>query len=588
MGLPCAQPGRGADHAVCINVTESIEHSLTTQGKNIKNMANYPLRLIPLGGLGEIGKNMMVFEYGRNIMIVDSGVKFPENDLLGIDLVIPDFTYIRENADRVRGIVITHGHEDHIGSLPYLLREINAPIYTSRLSKALIEHKLREHKLLDQTTINLVEPGQHITIGPFTVELLATSHSIPDGYALAIETPIGLIVHSSDFKFDFAPVHGQGADFGRLAQLGAEGVLALLSDSTGAERPGFTPSETIIDEAFDRIFSQAKGRIIVTTFASLLSRVQQVVNAAARHGRKVAFTGYSMRNNTEIARELGYLDIPNNMVFDLKRKSRLKDHQQVILTTGSQGQPEAALARMAEGRHRDIDIKPGDTVIVSSHPIPGNEEEVGRVINNLILRGAEVIYPPMEQVHVSGHASQGEQRLLLSLVKPKYFIPVHGEPRMLYSHKKTAMSMGLPEDKIFIMENGDAVEFTSDESAKLVTDFAQAGPVFVDGTGVGDIGPAVLKEREILSDHGFVVVLVPWDKTKGKPRGPVKLISKGFVYLRESSELMAAAVSSLEKELGKPKRLSKKDAEERIKSSLGRHLYEKTKRRPMIVPILAD
>ena len=551
-------------------------------------MAKNPLRIVPLGGLGEIGKNMMLFEYGRNIMIVDAGVKFPENDMYGIDLVIPDFSYVKENVDRVRGIVITHGHEDHIGGLPYLLRDVNAPIYTSRLSKALIEHKLGEHKLLDQTTINLVEPGQEVSIGPFQVEMLATSHSIPDGHALAVQTPVGMVIHSSDFKFDYTPVHGQGADFGRLAQLGAQGVLALLSDSTGAEKPGFTPSEAIIDQAFDRIFHQAKGRIIVTTFASLLSRVQQVVNAARKHGRKVAFTGYSMRNNTEIARQLGYLDVPDEMIFDLRRKNRLPDHKQVIISTGSQGQPEAALARMAEGRHRDIEIKPGDTVILSSHPIPGNEEEVGRVINNLILRGAEVIYPPMEQVHVSGHASQGEQRLLLSLVKPKYFIPVHGEPRMLHRHKKTAMEMGFPAERIFILNNGDAVEFSEDGRARVVREYAPADPVLVDGSGVGDIGPAVLREREILADHGFVVAVVPWDRSKGAPRGPIRLNSRGFVYLRESTDLMQSAVRRLEKTLSNGRRMSRREAEEKVKETLTRYLYEKTKRRPMIVPVIAD
>lgn len=551
-------------------------------------MANYPLRILPLGGLGEIGKNMTIFEYGRNMMIVDAGVKFPENDMLGIDLVIPDFSYIQENRDLIRGIVITHGHEDHIGSLPYLLRHIDVPIYTSRLAKALIEHKLREHSLLDQTTIVLVEPGDEIPIGPFRVEMLATSHSIPDGHALAIDSPLGIVVHSSDFKFDYTPVHGKGADFGRLAELGAKGVLALLSDSTGAERPGFTPSESIIDEAFDRIFREAEGRIIVTTFASLLSRVQQVANAAKKYGRKVAFTGYSMRNNTDIARELGYLDISSDMIFDLRQKRQPKDAQQVIVSTGSQGQPEAALARMAEGRHRDFEIKPGDTVILSSNPIPGNEEEVARVINNLILRGAEVVYPPIENVHVSGHASQGEQRLLLSLVKPKYFLPVHGEPRMLHSHKKTALKMGFSADNIFILNNGDAVEFEDTGQAHVLRKFAQAGPVLVDGSGVGDIGPAVLREREILADHGFVVAIVPWDKQNGKPRGDIELNSRGFVYLRQSTELLQSAVKRLERELSGSRPLSKKDAEEKIKSTLGRFLHERTKRRPMIVPVVVE
>jgi ribonuclease J len=553
-----------------------------------KDMANFPMRMIPLGGLGEIGKNMMLFEYGRNIIIVDAGVKFPENDMLGIDLVIPDFSYIQTNRDLIRGIVITHGHEDHIGSLPYLLRHVNVPIYAARLARALIEHKLREHNLLDQTTIITVNGGDVIPIGPFQVEMISTSHSIPDAFALAIRCPVGLIINTGDFRFDYTPVYGQGVDFGRFAMLGAEGVLALLSDSTGAERPGFTPSESIVEEAFDHIFRAAEGRIIVTTFASLLSRVQQVINVALKYGRKVSFTGYSMRNNTEIARELGYLKIPDDMIFDLRRNHHLADNQQVIVSTGSQGQPEAALARMAEGRHRDIEIKPGDTVILSSHPIPGNEEEVGRVINNLIQRGAEVIYPPLEPVHVSGHASQGEQRLLLSLVKPTYFVPVHGEPRMLYSHRKTATKMGFDPEKIFVLNNGDAVEFSTDQSAKVVRGYTSAVPVLVDGSGVGDIGPAVLREREILADHGFVVAVVPWDKSKGAPRGSIELSSRGFVYLRQSNDLLQTAVQNLEKELTQQRSLSKRDAEEITRTYLTRFLYERTKRRPMIVPVVVE
>lgn len=551
-------------------------------------MANHPLKLVPLGGLGEVGKNMMVIEYGRNLVIIDAGVKFPENDMLGIDLVIPEFTYIQENHDLVRGIVITHGHEDHIGSLPYLLRVVNVPIYASRLSKALIEHKLKEHGLLESTNIVLVETGDEIPLGPFRIEMLATSHSIPDGHALAIRSPAGIIVHSSDFKFDYTPVHGKGADFGRLATLGAEGVLALLSDSTGAEKPGFTPSEALIEEAFDRIFREAPGRIIVTTFASLLSRVQQVANVARKHGRKIAFTGYSMRNNTEIARELGYLDVPSNMIFDLRSNQKISDREQVIVSTGSQGQPEAALSRMAQGRHRDLEIKAGDTVILSSHPIPGNEEEVGRVINNLIQRGAEVIYPPLEMVHVSGHASQGEQRLLLSLVKPRFFVPVHGEPRMLHSHRKTAEKMGFDPQRIFILDNGDALFFDEEGEAKLERDYAPAEAVLVDGSGVGDIGPAVLREREILADHGFVVAVVPWNSSKGKPRGKIELTSKGFVYLRQSSELIQEAVAELKKELERNEGIGRREAEEKVKSVLGRFLYGRTKRRPMIVPVIVD
>jgi len=417
------------------------------------------LKIIPLGGLGEVGKNMMVVEYGKNIVIIDAGVMFPENDMLGIDLVIPDFSYLRDKKELVRGIVVTHGHEDHIGALPYVLREINVPIYATKLTRGLIEVKLKEHKLLDDVELNTIQPGDHLALGPFRFEFFHVCHSIPDGVGLAIETPVGLVVHSGDFKLDQTPVDGKPTDFAKLAELGGRGVLALFSDSTNAERPGFTSSEQMVEEAFENVFRKAEGRIIVATFASLISRIQQVVSCAIRHQRKVAGAGYSMVENVDMAQRLGYLSIPPGVLVDLGEVDRLPPNKVVIIATGTQGEPSSALVRMSTGRHSRIDIVPGDTVIISARSIPGNEEMINRTVNRLFQRGADVVYEKIAPVHVSGHASQEEQKLLLNLIKPRYFVPIHGELRHLKAHARTARELGIPPSNILVVENGYVLEF---------------------------------------------------------------------------------------------------------------------------------
>jgi ribonuclease J len=543
------------------------------------------LRIIPLGGLGEVGKNMMLYEYGRNILVVDAGMMIPEHDMWGIDLVIPDFDYLLDKVDQVRGIVITHGHEDHIGALPFLLGKvlpIDTPVYSTRLACALIESKLTEHQMLSRAVLKSIEPGERFKVGPFDVEALATTHSIPHGVALAIKTPVGCVVHTGDFKLDYTPVHGEMPDFSRLGQLGAEGVLVLLSDSTGAERAGNTPSEQTIEPVIEQIFREAQGRIIFATFASLLSRIQQVINAAQRHGRQVALAGYSMFRTVEIGRELGYVDIPDGVLMDLYETRKLPDDHVVILTTGSQGQPEAALARMAEGSHRQVDIKAGDTVIFSSNPIPGNEEEVARVINRLFQRGANVIYPPLANVHVSGHASQEELKLMLSLIRPRFFVPIHGELRHLHAHARLARDLGMASNRIFITENGAILEFTSD-SGEVIDHFPNQN-VFVDGSSVGDIGPAVMREREILSRDGFVIAVIPVDAASGELHSEPELVSRGFVYVRESQDLLQRAAERVFSDL-QTGRGKSQSIEDRTKEILGRFFYEETRRKPMIIAI---
>ncbi|GAB4556994.1 MAG: ribonuclease J [Anaerolineae bacterium] len=545
------------------------------------------LRIIPLGGLGEIGKNMMAIEYGSEILIIDAGVMFPEDDMWGIDLVIPDWSYLRDKFDRVVGVVITHGHEDHIGALPYLLQEMNAPIYATRLAFGLIEGKLRRKNLLEKAMLHTIQVGDRTRVGnAFEVEFLAINHSIPDGVGLAISTPAGLLIHSGDFKFDYTPTHGEGPDFGRLAELGRQGVLALMSDSTGAERPGFTPSERIIDPVFDDIFREAPGRIIIATFASLLSRVQQAINAAHRHGRKVALAGYSMQENVRMASELGYLEIPEGILIQLDEAHRLPPTEVVFLVTGSQGEPGAALARIARGEHRDISIIPGDTVILSANPIPGNEQGVSRVINRLIQRGAEVIYPPLAQVHVSGHASQEEHKLLLALTRPKYFIPIHGELRHLHAHARIARSLGIPNENIFVVENGTIIEFK--DGVGRVGERVPGGYVFVDGAGVGDIGPAVLRDREILARDGFVIAVIPVDQDTGALVGEPALVSRGFVYLRESSDLLNEAARRIVAALNGNGNRSTKSVESIVRDTLSRYFYDETHRRPMVLPVVTE
>jgi ribonuclease J len=545
-------------------------------------MSSQKLRIIPLGGMGEVGKNMTVFEYGRDIMVVDAGVMFPENDMLGVDFIIPDFDYLRDKADMVRGIIVTHGHEDHTGGLPYVLREINAPLYATRLTRGLIEVKLREHRLLDQATIHTIEAGATVRIGPFQVEFYHVCHSIPDAVGLGITTPVGLVVHSGDYKFDHTPVDGWPTDFAKLAEFAGRGVLALLADSTNAERQGWTPSERTVEAAFDRVFQEAPGRIIVATFASLISRIQQVFNVAQRYERKVAIAGYSMTENVRIAQKLGYLDVPPDLIVPLGGVNRLPPSKIVIMATGTQGEPSAVLGRLSTGRHRQLSVQQGDTVVMSAHPIPGNEEMIHRIINRLLQRGANVIYDAIAPVHVSGHASREEQKLLLNVIRPKYLVPIHGELRHLYQHATMARELGIPAENIAVVENGTIIEF--DEDGMRVGERIPGGYVFVDGAIVGDVGPAVLRDREALARDGFVAAVVNRNPRTGALLGRPRLITRGFIYVPDSDELVATAEEMLAAEL----REANGDWERLIQSRLGNFLYSETKRRPIIIPVVND
>ncbi|HMR63658.1 MAG TPA: ribonuclease J [Anaerolineae bacterium] len=545
---------------------------------------NNKLKIIPLGGLGEVGKNMTAIEYGRNILIIDAGVMFPEYDMLGIDLVIPDYTeYLKDKKDYVRGIVVTHGHEDHIGALPFLLKEVNVPVYATQLTAGLIKIKLQKHQLSSQVAINVVKTGQRVWVGGlFDVEFFHVCHSIPDATGLAIRTPIGLIVHTGDFKFDYTPTWGYPPDFGALARFGAEGTLVLLSDSTNADNPGFTPSEKTVDEGLDNVFRQAKGRIIFATFGSLISRIQQIINAAARHGRVVAVEGRSLEENTEHAQELGYLNIPPGVLMGLPSLMKRPDNQVVIIATGSQGEPSAALGRMAQGKHRHIKVKPGDTVVMSSRVIPGNEQMVGRAINKLFQRGARVFYGKQEHVHVSGHASQEELKLLLNLVKPRYFIPVHGELRHLHAHAELARKQGIADENIFVLENGMTVEF--DEKGARLTERVPGGWVFVDGSGIGDIGPQVLRDREVLSQDGFVLAVVRLNSKTGAVIDRPKIITRGFVFVKENLDLIERA----EEEVVAGLHADGKDPHNTIRKTLSELLYSETQRQPMVLPVVIE
>jgi len=542
------------------------------------------LRIIPLGGVGQIGKNMMVFEYDEQLLIVDCGLMFPESDMLGIDIVIPDMEYVFERKDRVRGIIVTHGHEDHIGGLPYLMQVVQAPLYATRLTRGLIEVRLKEHHLLNGTELHTVSPGDRLDLAPFTVEFFRVCHSIPDGVGLGITTPIGLVVHSGDFKFDQTPVDGRLTDFARLADLGGRGVLVLLSDSTNAETDGQTPSEEAVGETFDRVFGQARGRIIVATFASNISRVQQVVTTARRHGRQVGIVGRSMINYAKAAAALGYLDLDPEDMLTPQQMNSLPPHEVAIACTGSQGEPTSALVRMALGEHRQVNIRGGDSVIVSSTPIPGNEELVNRTINNLFRAGAQVYHHERMQVHVSGHASREEHKLMLNLVRPKFFVPIHGEYRHLVHHARMAEQVGVPAENIFVIESGQVLEFGPDWGR--INGQVTEGHVLVDGLGVGDIGNIVLRDRRLLSRDGFVVVVVAVDADTGKVLEGPDIITRGFVYIRESEDLIHEAVQCVLQALehGGPKA----SLNAKIKDSLAEFLYEQTKRRPMILPVVME
>ncbi|KXG76764.1 ribonuclease J [Thermotalea metallivorans] len=547
------------------------------------------IKVIPLGGLNEIGKNMMAFEYKDDIIVIDCGLSFPEDEMLGIDIVIPDITYLMKNKEKVRGIVLTHGHEDHIGALPYVLKKLNVPVYGTKLTLGLVENKLKEHKMNGSVHMQVVKPGDVIKLGEFKVEIIRTSHSIADSVCLAIHTSLGTIVHTGDFKIDYTPIDGDVIDFHRLAELGQKGVLLLLADSTNVERQGYTMSERTVGATFENIFRNATQRIIVATFASNVHRVQQVVNAAHKFNRKVSFSGRSMVNVVNVAMELGYLNVPEDILIDINDINKYPDHEIVIVTTGSQGEPMSALARMATSEHKKLEIQPGDMVILSATPIPGNEKTVARVVNQLFEKGANVIYEALADVHVSGHACQEELKLMHSLIKPQFFIPVHGEYRHLKQHAKLAQSLGMNSENIFTIENGQVVEI-SKEGAKIAGNVT-AGNILVDGLGVGDVGNIVLRDRKHLSEDGLMVVVVTITKENGQVIAGPDIISRGFVYVRESEDLMEEAKTVVKNALQTCQVNNVREwasLKSAIKDSLKSFLYEKTKRSPMILPIIME
>ena len=545
------------------------------------------LKIIPLGGVGEIGKNMTVIEYGSDIIIVDCGMSFPDEEMPGIDVVIPDMTYIEKNAANVRGILITHGHEDHIGAVPYALQKLNVPVYATKLTIALIEQKLTEIKV-DHADLNCVSPGDTIRLGCFSVEFIKTSHSIAGACALAINTPIGTLIHTGDFKVDYTPIDGEPIDIARLAYYGSRGVLALMSDSTNVENEGHTPSERGIGKTFEHCFDKAKGRVIVATFASNIYRIQQIADVAISFGRVVCFQGRSMVKIAEIAKELGYLQLPDESVVEVGQLKKYRDDQICVITTGSQGEPMSGLFRMANSSHK-VNVGKGDMVIISASSIPGNEKSVGRVINQLYQHGAKVIYERMADVHVSGHACKEELKLMLTLTKPKFFIPVHGEARHLYQHKELAEELGIPEEDIFVTEIGDVVELTRNKGR--IAGSVTAGSVMVDGSGVGDIGNVVLRDRKLLSEDGIFTVVITLNKQTGALLAQPEILSRGFVYeknseelLKETRELVKAKAAQFEKN----HRSSWSSIKNDIRNSIKNYLYERTKRRPMVMPIIIE
>ena len=568
---------------------KAVVENRSNRVRNVSNVKRERLKIIPLGGLEEVGKNITVFEYGNDIILVDCGVSFPEEDMLGVDLVTPDITYLLKNQSKIRGMCITHGHEDHIGSIPYVLKQINMPVYASKLTCGLIKNKLEEHKLVRSTKMHEVRAGESVTLGCFKIEFIQSTHSIADSMAFAIHTPVGIIVHTGDFKVDYTPIDGKVMDFARLAELGKQGVLALMSDSTNSEREGFTMSEKTVGKVFEKIFNGCQKRIIVATFASNVHRVQQIINCAVETNRKVAIAGRSMENVMNVARELGYLDVPDGIMISIDDIDSYAPQRVCIITTGSQGESMAGLSRMAQGSHKKVSIGRDDLVIISAHPIPGNEKMVSDVIDDLIKIGAEVIYHSIADVHVSGHACKEEQKLMLCLTKPKYFIPVHGEYKHLRAHADTAMSVGIPEENIAILHNGAVLEL--DNGFCKITGSVPAGEVLVDGLGVGDVGNIVLRDRQHLAEEGIIIVVMVMDKKTGKIVTEPDIISRGFVYVRESEDLMAEIQKVVNKELEKIDASDVKDwatIKNNVRDRLHEYLFQKTKRNPMLIPIITE
>jgi ribonuclease J len=547
------------------------------------------IRLIPLGGLGEVGKNMMVVEYGDDIIIIDAGVMFPDEEMFGVDLVIPDTSYLNDKKDHIRGILITHGHEDHIGSLSYVLPMLDfPPVYATRLTQGLINVKLKERRLLDKATVTAVTPADRVKLGECEAEFFRVNHSIPDAVGVVIHTPIGSVVHTGDYKFDYTPTSGRPADLGSIGRIGNEGVLLMMGDSTRVESAGFTPSESVINDSFDKLFANAPGRILIATFASLLSRVQLVIDTAVRYERQVALVGRSMVNNVQMAIELGYLNVPKATLIRAEDINKFPPERVVLICTGSQGEPTSALTRIANQDHRLVRIQAGDTVILSATPVPGNEKMVNRTINNLFKQGAEVFYQGIATVHVSGHAAQEELKLMLAMVHPKFVMPIHGEYRQLVLHAKLANSMGIPADHIIVAEDGDIVEVTP-EAVKVVN-HTPCGNVFVDGLGVGDVGQVVMRDRQVLAQDGILLAVLTVDKETGQPLAGPDIISRGFVYMRDAEELLESARERiLESFIGLNGHSSDWSfVKDKIKHTLSEFLYEKTHRRPMILPVVME
>jgi ribonuclease J len=540
------------------------------------------LRIVPLGGLGEIGKNMTAIEYEDTIIIIDAGIMFPENDMLGIDTIIPDYKYIMDKIDWIQAILVTHGHEDHVGALQHLMQDVDAPIYATPLTTGLIEGKLRQAKLLHQVQLKTFEAGDVLRIGPFKIEPFHVAHSIPDCVGFGITTPVGLIVHTGDYKFDHTPADGWPPDFAKLAEFSERGVLALLADSTNADKAGWTPSESVVAGGFDEVFRTAEGRIIIATFASLISRIQQVADAAVKHGRKMAITGRSMRENTKIARRLGYLNIPDGLLIDINEVKKLPANRVIIMATGAQGEPSAVLGRLSHGRHRNLSIQEGDTVVFSAHAIPGNEEVIHRTINRLYQRGADVLYDKIANVHVSGHASREEMKLLINLIRPKFLIPVHGELRHLRVHGKLGEELGIPKENIAVVENGTPLELT--RNSLTICPRMPGGYVFVDGSGVGDIGWSVVRDRDKLAQAGFFFAVVSAN-SQGLMRGKPEMRTRGFVDKQGAEELFIGAEETIALALNNNPG-DKRKMIKRTEEALSRFLYEETRRRPIVQVII--